>query len=400
MKLFKRGLRWYLDVTVNGARYQEALGTTDHREAKRLAGDRLSEIKQGKGISAMGREFARQPFREAVKIFLAERSGRVSERTARLERERSGRLIEFFKDRPVNRIKADDIAAFQRWRRAGGPNRQAVAGRTVNMELGVLRQIMRRARLWLGLAEDVTFERETVKPIGRVLTHEEKEILFETAASNDRWFIVRAAAALAASTTCRGVELKGLRWQDIDLDEAIIHVRRSKTEAGHRSIPLNADGREAIRQLRERAEALGIAEPEHFVFPACEGQVINPRKSQVGWRTAWRSLVRATARQVGRNAAKTALSSGGTLTAAKRAYRKAASAIAGFRFHDLRHQAVTELAEAGAPDATLMAVAGHMSRRMMEHYSHVRMAAKREAVDKLASGLMKSRKPFVVRKVS
>ncbi len=35
-----------------------------------------------------------------------------------------------------------------------------------------------------------------------------------------------------------------------------------------------------------------------------------------------------------------------------------------------------------------MAVAGHMSRRMLEHYSHVRMAAKRTILDKLESGLM------------
>ena len=40
----------------------------------------------------------------------------------------------------------------------------------------------------------------------------------------------------------------------------------------------------------------------------------------------------------------------------------------------------------GASDATLMAVAGHMSRRILEHYSHVRMAAKRTALDKLESG--------------
>lgn len=46
------------------------------------------------------------------------------------------------------------------------------------------------------------------------------------------------------------------------------------------------------------------------------------------------------------------------------------------------------MAEAGASDATLMAVAGHMSRRMLEHYSHVRMAAKRTALEKLESGLM------------
>jgi len=41
----------------------------------------------------------------------------------------------------------------------------------------------------------------------------------------------------------------------------------------------------------------------------------------------------------------------------------------GPRFHDLRHQAITETAEAGASDATLMAVAGQMSRRMLERAS-------------------------------
>jgi integrase len=72
------------------------------------------------------------------------------------------------------------------------------------------------------------------------------------------------------------------------------------------------------------------------------------------------------------------------------AWRRIAKAagLPGFRFHDLRHQAVTELAETGASDATMMAVAGRMSRRMLEHYSRVRMAAKREALTKLEGGLM------------
>jgi len=47
------------------------------------------------------------------------------------------------------------------------------------------------------------------------------------------------------------------------------------------------------------------------------------------------------------------------------------------------------MAEAGASDATMMAVAGHVSRRMMEHYSHVRLAAKRSVLDKMESGLMR-----------
>ena len=63
-----------------------------------------------------------------------------------------------------------------------------------------------------------------------------------------------------------------------------------------------------------------------------------------------------------------------------------AADLKGFRFHDLRHTTITELAEAGASDATLMAIAGHVTRRMLEHYSHVRMQAKRAAVDRAEFG--------------
>ena len=52
------------------------------------------------------------------------------------------------------------------------------------------------------------------------------------------------------------------------------------------------------------------------------------------------------------------------------------SPFSGLRFHDLRHQCVTELAEQGVPEQTLMAIAGHISRRMLDHYSHARLAAK------------------------
>jgi integrase len=99
-------------------------------------------------------------------------------------------------------------------------------------------------------------------------------------------------------------------------------------------------------------------------------------------------LVRKTGRIAGRQAAKAALEAGGGINKAKAAWKRASKAYRGLRFHDLRHQAITELAEAGATDAALMAVAGHMSRRMMEHYSHVRKAAKREMLAKPESGLM------------
>ena len=51
------------------------------------------------------------------------------------------------------------------------------------------------------------------------------------------------------------------------------------------------------------------------------------------------------------------------------------------RWHDNRHTLITELAESGAGDETIMQIAGHVSRQMLRHYSHIRMNAKRDALD-------------------
>ncbi len=51
------------------------------------------------------------------------------------------------------------------------------------------------------------------------------------------------------------------------------------------------------------------------------------------------------------------------------------------RLHDTRHTLITELAENGAGDQTIMDIAGHVSRQMLKHYSHIRMQAKREALE-------------------
>jgi integrase len=118
------------------------------------------------------------------------------------------------------------------------------------------------------------------------------------------------AAVLAVSTTCRGVELKHLRWSDVELFDRQITIRRSKTDAGHRRIPLNTDAVVALAQLRRRAEVNNAAEPEHFVFPACENDRINPLVPQKTWRTAWRSLIKATVAMASAAAAKVAAEKG------------------------------------------------------------------------------------------
>ena len=46
---------------------------------------------------------------------------------------------------------------------------------------------------------------------------------------------------------------------------------------------------------------------------------------------------------------------------------------------------ITELAESATSDQTIMAIAGHVSPKMLSHYSHVRLAAKRTALANLSS---------------
>jgi integrase len=188
--------------------------------------------------------------------------------------------------------------------------------------------------------------------IGRALTAEERQRLFDAAASNQEWEHVYCAAIVAANTSMRPVEVKHLRRCDVDLAKKLLYVRRSKNETGHRVIPLNAPAIKALPRMFERADLLGHAEPEHYLWPACQWGRFDPTQPMLKWDTAWRAL-------------------------------REAAGLPGFRFHDLRHTIITELAEMGVADHVLESITGHLTRRMLEHYSHIRIDAKRQALDAL-----------------
>jgi integrase len=189
-----------------------------------------------------------------------------------------------------------------------------------------------------------------------------KRKLFEVASSKPGWNVAYYAALLASNTTARGGELRGLRIDDVNPIERTLRIQRSstKTDAGARVIPLNESALWACVRLLERVQKLGGSDPNHYLFPAAlfrhtkktdamRGSGFDFTKPMQSWRTAWRNLTKE-------------------------------AKLEGLRFHDLRHHCITKLAEAGVPDHTLMSIAGHVSRDMLEHYSHIRMQAKREAV--------------------
>jgi site-specific recombinase XerD len=55
------------------------------------------------------------------------------------------------------------------------------------------------------------------------------------------------------------------------------------------------------------------------------------------------------------------------------------------RWHDNRHTLITDLAESGAGDETIRDIAGHVSKQMLKHYSHIRMEAKRKALESIVT---------------
>ena len=330
----------------------------------------------GKGSSLAGREFARLPFSEAMEKLREARKPHIAERTVQIDRERAKPLCRYFGEKPLSRLTSTDVAAYQNARTSGTGFERPVANRTANMELALLRVLLERAKLWSRIAEDVRPLPESTAPIGRALSGEALRHLATIAASREEWTVARCAMSVSLATAGRGVELKGLRWEHVDLFAGVLKFVRSKTSSGLRTIPLSTDGTHSLALLRRRSEALQAAEPEHYVFCACERGKIDPAKPMGGWRTAWRSLVAEAARLAGE--------------AAERAGADRASTEKPFkhlRFHDLRHTSVTLLATAGVSSAAIMSISGHLSMRMVEHYTHIGLQAKKEAVAHLPSGI-------------
>ncbi len=327
-------------------------------------------------LSASRQEFSRLKFREAAAQFLEDRKPRLAALSVRTEKERFKALNKKFGDTQVRHIKPEDILAHIRDRKAGG-----ISNATVNRELDILRGVLKKAKRWYLFSDEIR-PLPLRERVGRALTPDEKLRLLKVAASREDWETAYYAGVLALNTTMRGCEIKALRWCDVDLIDRTITVRRSKTEAGERVIPLNADAYCAVLSLYRRSKKLGDVLPDHYVFFSCEHGHVDPKAPQKGWRTAWRNLTRAvTCPKCG------LLQSPNDKCAAKKCgehIKDVKSPIKGLRFHDLRHHAITELAESQTSDSTIMAIAGHVSQKMLAHYSHVRLQAKRSALDALS----------------
>ena len=197
------------------------------------------------------------------------------------------------------------------------------------------------------------------------LTLEEIRALFKST-RDDRlhaMFVVLALLGLRRS------EVLGLRWEDVDLVNASMQIRRglhrldgqlqvmpTKTVRSRRTIPLPSPVLAVLRehlssQERER-EHLGPRWPDsEFVFTTPIGTPLDPDNCS--------KLVRAACQRAG---------------------------VRVVRMHDFRHGCVSVLLGLGVPPRTVMEIAGHSGLEMtMNVYAHVTLDDKRKALDKLGA---------------
>jgi integrase len=344
MAIFKRGRTWWTDFSVNGQRFRQSLQTTDGRKAPGIEKKFIVRAEAGK-LMPSGQPFAKLAFGDAADRYLEHRTVEASVCTWRTESDKMKPLRAFFDAMRLSQITGDTIRSYQAQRHALGRH-----PRTINHETKLLLRVIRRARL---SPPDMKLLPVPRTPF-RVLTPAEKLSLFQAAASKPEWQIAYCAALLTANGSLRPCEIRAIRWRDVDARERVLMVPFSKTDAGVRVVPLNPEAWSAILAMRARAETCGSEAPDHFVF-CRQWPRMDATRPMSSWRSAWRTL------------------------------RKTAG-LPHLRYYALRHQAITEMLEAGVPEGVIREVAGHVDPAMTRWYSHPRLAAKRLAVEALSLG--------------
>ncbi len=254
-------------------------------------------------------------------------------------------LVTNFGGRRVRDITHADVETFKlerlRQTTARGTQR-AIA--SVNRELEIMRAVMRYASRQ-GYIVRSPFE--TGAPLiskadetrrERVLTHAEETRLLT--ACTARRAHLRPLLVCAIDTGMRRGELLKLRWRDVDFAfrEIIITALNSKT-ARARNVAMTWRVCDELHRLR------AVAPPDEscLVF--------------------------------------------GITDTVKRSFASAcrAASITGFRFHDLRHTAITRMIQAGVAPMEVMKISGHTQMTTFTRYVNPHTDSRRRAADALAA---------------
>jgi integrase len=358
--LYRRGGVWWWKFAFAGRTFRESAKTTSKDVARRAELKRRRELEEG--YHGLKRRSAPESFSVAAAKWLELKKPTISAKSYIIEKTNLGHIKPVLGKLLLSDVSADDIARYQTQRlkeKARPYGDKLTSPKTVNLEVGTIRAILRRHRLWANLQPDVRLL-STRDDVGQALSSEEEKTLLH-ACSLSRSRSLMPVVLLSLNTGMRYSELRLLKWTQVDLEARAIKVGKSKTEAGAgRVIPLNSKASEILRFW---AEAFPRRVPEHYVFPSerygaggdqFEVMVFDtdPEKPMTSWKEAWESVKKNTGLSV--------------------------------RFHDLRHTCVTRMLEGGAPLSVVASILGWSPAttvRMAKRYGHIGQVALRKAVE-------------------
>ncbi len=329
---------YYLDYSLREGgkrtRKRVRLGLIPYVQAKKILAENMAEIASGKFLMS---EKPEATFTEAADSFLAYSQAR--KKTFRNDSLMINRLKARFGDRPLKSLNADAIELYLSERRKVGHLKfgKPLSNNTLNGELRLIKSIINRA------VSNGLLEKSLIKSVrgfkdvsrDRTLTQEEYEALLGRCSPR-----LAVIVQLAYWTGMRRGEILGLRWDQVDFKNRVITLDASDTKTQEkREVPLTG---ELVGLIQRTPRTLG--NPYVFTY---QGKRIKNIK------TAFWSAVRA-------------------------------AGIKDFRFHDLRHCAVTNLRKAGVSDSVIMSISGHKTYAMFKRYNRIDREDRLEALERLA----------------
>jgi|SRR5579862_6205678 len=346
MSLFPRGDIWWYEFWFAGQRIRESTKSTSKTIAKQAEKNRRRELEEGLNNIADQRQERIRTFRDMAddffkgyKIRLPDSATYAEYAVGHLKRLLGSKMAVDFSETVVTKYQNDRLE-------------EGAAPKTINEEVGFLLRILGEPGdiIRVRLRKKKMLKLRVRQRIGKAYTEEEKQRMLQEAAKA-RSPHIYLALTLALNAGMRDKEIKTLSWAQINFQKKFLAVGRSKTEGGEgRTIPLNSDLYAVFMDYIGWYELkYGKIQPEWYVFPFGSPQPTDPKRHVTTLKTVWNNI-RTKAKVKG-------------------------------RWHDNRHTLVTELAESGAGDQTIMDIAGHVSKAMLKHYSHIRMEAKRKALE-------------------
>lgn len=350
MSLFKRGNVWWYSFFFAGQLVRESSKSTSKTIAKGAEQERRRELEAGYNNVKEVRRNRIRLLAEIIDDYLV--GYRLRYQSASFAEYALGHVSRLLGTKLAADINEVAVLGYQNDRLGEG-----AAPKSINEEvrfllkmLGDLGEVLRAH-----LKKEKQLKLRVHKTIGKAFDSDESESL-ETKAKISRSPHMYPAYMLARNGGLRDTEIKTLTWGQINSTAKTVQVGRAKSEAGEgRIVPLNSEVYEALVAHRVWYEKrFGEIQPEWYVFPWGKPRPSDPTRHITSFKTAWKT-VRTNAKVKG-------------------------------RWHDNRHTLITELAESGAGDETIMEIAGHVDRQMLRHYSHIRMKAKRAALEAVITG--------------